>query len=65
MKYRVALQKPEEGYAVSAPGLPGCRPQGATEQGAIRNIQDAICKYLAVVEDEIRGQDVREIEVAV
>ncbi len=65
MKYRIALQKSEEGYAVSVPGLPGCWSQGATEQEAIQNIQDAIREYLAVVEDEIRGQDVREIEVAV
>ena len=65
MKYRIALQKSEEGYAVSVPGLPGCWSQGATEQEAIQNIQDAIREYLAVVEDETRGQDVREIEVAV
>ena len=65
MKYRIALQKSEEGYAVSVPGLPGCWSQGATEQEAIQNIRDAIREYLAVVEDEIRGQDVREIEVAV
>jgi len=65
MKYRIALHKSEEGYAVSVPGLPGCWSQGATEQEAIQNIQDAIREYLAAVEDEIRGQDVREIEVAV
>ena len=65
MKYRIALHKSEEGFAVSVPGLPGCWSQGATEQEAIQNIQDAIRDYLAVVEDEIRGQDVREIEVAV
>ena len=65
MKYRIALQKSEEGHAVSVPGLPGCWSQGATEQEAIQNIQDAIREYLAVVEDETRGQDVREIEVAV
>lgn len=65
MKYRIALQKSEEGYAVSVPGLPGCWSQGATEQEAIQNIQDAIREYLAAVEDEIRGQDVHEIEVAV
>jgi predicted RNase H-like HicB family nuclease len=65
MKYRIALQKSEEGYAVSVPGLPGCWSQGATEQEAIQNIQDAIREYLAAVEDETRGQDVREIEVAV
>ena len=65
MKYRIAMRKSEEGYAVSVPGLPGCWSQGATEQEAIQNIQDAIRDYLAAVEDEIRGQDVREIEVAV
>lgn len=65
MKYRVALHKSEEGYAVSVPGLPGCWSQGATEQEALENIQDAIREYLVVVDDEIRGQDVREIEVAV
>ena len=65
MKYRIALHKSEEGFAVSVPGLPGCWSQGTTEQEAIQNIQDAIREYWAVVEDEIRGQDVREIEVAV
>ena len=65
MKYRIALHKSEEGFAVPVPGLPGCWSQGTTEQEAIQNIQDAIRDYLAVVEDEIRGQDVREIEVAV
>ncbi len=65
MKYRIALHKSEEGYAASVPGLPGCWSQGTTEQEAIQNIQDAIREYLAVVEDEIRGQDAREIEVAV
>ncbi|MCP9472764.1 MAG: type II toxin-antitoxin system HicB family antitoxin [Nitrospira sp.] len=65
MKYRIALQKSEEGYAVFVPGLPGCWSQGATEQDAIENIQDAIREYLAVVEDELRGQDIREIDIAV
>jgi len=36
-----------------------------TEQEAIQNIQEAIREYLAAVNDEIKGQDVREIEVAV
>jgi predicted RNase H-like HicB family nuclease len=64
MKYRIALYKSEEGFAVSVPGLPGCWSQGTTEQEAIENVQDAIREYLAVVDDEIKGQDVREIEVA-
>jgi predicted RNase H-like HicB family nuclease len=65
MKDRIALQKSEEGYAVSVPGVPGCWSQGTTEQEAIQNIQDAIREYLTTVEDETRGQEVREIEVAV
>ena len=65
MKYRIALYESEEDYAVSVPGLPGDWSQGATEQEAIQNIQDAIREYLAAVDDEIKGQDVREIEVAV
>jgi len=48
MKYRIALYKSEEGYAVSVPGLPGCWSQGTTEQEAIQNVQDAIREYLAV-----------------
>lgn len=65
MKYRIALHKSEEGFAVSVPGLPGCWSQGTTEQEDIESIQDAIREYLAAVDDEIKGQDVREIEVAV
>lgn len=64
MRYRIAIQRSEEGYAVSVPGLPGCWPQGATEAEAIENIRDAIREYLAVVEEQLRGVDVREIEVA-
>jgi len=64
MKYRIALHKSEEGYAVSVPGLPGCWSQGLNEQEALENIKDAIRGYLAAVDDQLRGEDVREIEVA-
>jgi predicted RNase H-like HicB family nuclease len=65
MKYRIALHLSEEGYSASVPGLPGCWSQGATESEAIENIRDAIRECLAVVEDQLRGEDVREIEVAI
>jgi len=65
MKYRIALHQSEEGYGVSVPGLPGCWSQGATEQEAVENIRDAIREYLSVVEDQLRGENVREIEVTV
>ncbi|HVC11043.1 MAG TPA: type II toxin-antitoxin system HicB family antitoxin [Burkholderiales bacterium] len=65
MKYRIALHKSEEGYSVSVPGLPGCWSQGANEQEAVENIRDAIREYLSVVEDQLRGEEIREIEVTV
>jgi len=63
MKYRIALHKSKEGYSVSVPGLPGCWSQGTTEQEAVENIRDAIREYLSVVEEQLRGEDVREIEI--
>jgi len=53
MRYRVVLQRSEEGYAVSCPGLPGCWSQGATEQEALENIRSAISEYLAAVDETI------------
>ncbi len=64
MKYKIALRKTEEGYSVSVPGLPGCWSQGATEEEAIANIEDAIKEYLAAREELLQGSVVREIEVA-
>ena len=55
MYYKVALQKSEEGYSVSCPGLPGCWSQGDTEEAALENIRDAIQEYLAAV-DELLNQ---------
>jgi len=51
VKYKIALQKTDEGYAVSVPGLPGCWSQGATESEALGNIRDAIGEYLAAREE--------------
>lgn len=65
MKYRIALHKSEEGYSVSVPGLPGCWSQGDTEQEAVENIREAIREYLSVVEEQLRGEEIREIDVTV
>jgi predicted RNase H-like HicB family nuclease len=64
MKYFVVLKQTDEGYSVFCPGLPGCWSQGDTEEEAMENIQDAVQEYLAAVADSLRGEDVREIEVA-
>ncbi|HVS83074.1 MAG TPA: type II toxin-antitoxin system HicB family antitoxin [Pyrinomonadaceae bacterium] len=50
MKYKILLEKSEEGYSVSCPGLPGCWSQGETEDEAMENIQDAIREYLFVLD---------------
>ena len=63
MKYRVKLEKTEEGYAVWCPGLPGCWSQGETEQEALENIKDAIEVYLATVDELIRGKMTRLVDV--
>lgn len=65
MEYKVVIQESEEGFSVSCPGLPGCWSQGTTESEALVNIQDAIREYLATVDDLVKGQDVREVTVAV
>jgi predicted RNase H-like HicB family nuclease len=65
MIYKIALQQSEEGFSVSVPGLPGCWSPGTTEQEAIENIKDAIREYLAVVDEQLRGENIREIEVSV
>jgi len=63
MKYRIALYYSDEGYSVSVPGLPGCWPQGVTEEEAIENIKTAISEYSTVVEEQLKGKEISEIEV--
>jgi len=65
MKYKILLEKTEEGYSVSCPGLPGCWSQGETEEEAVENIQDAIREYLAAIDDLVKNANVREVEVGV
>jgi predicted RNase H-like HicB family nuclease len=65
VNYKVVLQESEEGFSVSCPGLPGCWSQGATEEEALENIQEAIVEYLAAIEDLVKGKRVREVSVAV
>ncbi len=65
MKYKIVLNKTDEGYSVHCPGLPGCWSQGDTEKEAIENIKDAIQEYLAAIYESTKGTDVREVEIAV
>lgn len=63
MKYKVVLQRSDEGVAASVPGLPGCWSQGQTEAEALENIRVAIQEYMAVVAEQTAGADVREVDV--
>ena len=65
MKYKVVLQKTDEGYSVHCPGLPGCWSQGDTEAEAIENIKDSVTEYISAIYDSIKDADIREIDVAV
>jgi predicted RNase H-like HicB family nuclease len=68
MRYKILLQKSEEGYSVCCPGLPGCWSQGSTEAEALENIRDAIQEYLSAQEQvlhEMPDAIVREIEITV
>ncbi len=65
MRYKVVLDRSEEGVAASVPGLPGCWSQGETEAEALENIRVAITEYLEAVNELTRDVEVREVEVAV
>ena len=65
LKYRIAIHQSDEGYSASVPGLPRCGSQGVTEQEALDNIREAIREYMLVVDEHLRGQDVREFEITV
>lgn len=65
LDYPVILKKSEEGYAVGCPALPGCWSQGATEEEALQNIRIAIREYLEVLQEKLKGEDVRSVTVSV
>ena len=64
LRYKVVLIPSDEGFAVRCPGLPGCWSQGETEAEALENIADAIREWLLAVDDLHKGEDVREVVVA-
>ena len=65
MRYQVVLHRTDEGISVSVPALPGCWSEGDTEVEALANIRDAIDEYLAALQEQIREEEVREVEVGV
>jgi len=62
MKYKIRLEKTDEGYAVWCPGLPGCWSQGETEEEAFENIKDAIKTYLETIEILNKDKQTRTVK---
>lgn len=64
MKYSVIIRKSKYGYDVHVPALPGCHSQGKTQKESLENIKDAIFTYLEMEKEELKGVEVKEVEVA-
>ena len=62
MKDEITLHQSDEGYGVSALGLPGCWSQGKTKAEALANIESAIREYLSVAKDLLEDAEVRRKE---
>jgi len=63
VRYKVNIERTDEGYAVSCPGLSGCWSQGETEEEALQNIRDAIQAYLETIEELSKNKESRYVEV--
>ncbi len=65
MKYLIAIEKNEDGYTASCPGLPGCWSQGDSREQAIENIHDAIITWLDTAKILSAGKETDYLEVAI
>lgn len=63
MKYSVVIHKSKYGYDIHVPMLPGCHSQGRTKREALENIKDAIFTYLEMEKENLKGAEVREVEI--
>jgi len=66
MKLYVKIEQDEKGYFVAeVPALPGCFSQGKTKEDAIKNIKEAIAGWLEVMEEKVRFNHKKAVEVTV
>ncbi len=69
MKFKVVLQKEEDGWIVATvPSLPGCISQGRDEKEALVNIKEAIDLHVSSLAEEglplTVPKNARTVEVA-
>ncbi len=66
MKLHIKIEKDEQGYFVTeVPALPGCISQGKTKEEALTNIKEAIEGWFEVMEDKVKFNRAKAVEVSV
>lgn len=71
MKFKVLLEKDEDGFIVATvPALPGCVSQGTTQAEALRNVKEAIALHVSsLAEDGVpitrRQDNAKTVEVSI
>ena len=61
----IFFSEEDGGYIADIPDLDSCAGFGPTPEEALENIKDALQNYWKAVEEQVRGAEVREIEVEV
>jgi predicted RNase H-like HicB family nuclease len=66
MKLHIQIECDEQGYFVAeVPALPGCVSQGKTKEEALTNIKEAIECWFEVMEDKVKFNRAKALEVTV
>jgi predicted RNase H-like HicB family nuclease len=61
----IIKQEPDGVYSIHVPSLPGCVSKGATRQGAIANIREAILLYFLSLQDDGLSVPINEPKISV
>ena len=66
MKYRVIIEKAEDGvYVAKVPDLPGCATEGKTKKELMKNVKEAIQAYLEALKKQGDPVPVEMVQVSV
>ncbi len=66
MKYRVIIEKDEDGvYVAKVPDLPGCATEGKTRKELMKNVKEAIQAYLEALKKHGDPVPVEMVQVSV
>jgi predicted RNase H-like HicB family nuclease len=62
MNLKVVLERHNQGgYTALVPSLPGCMSEGDTKEAALKNIHEAIRRYLKEAEDDSLISETAEV----